>query len=503
MISSRLLPYLVCALGAFFGYANNLLHFPPLALGLPAGLAWLAFRSSSFKEALKRGWLGGLAACVVCLYWIVNPVHVYGGLPLYLALPCPVLVSMVAALYHALFCALLYKAARRLSPVWVVVFAAPVWAALEMVSGFLFSGFPWLTLSSAFALWPAMVQGASLVGAFSLSGLWAALGVALALSFTLKTPRWAALALLAVLLAPAAWSLNAPPSAQGEAAAGLVQGNIDQSLKWDDSYQRATVERYLELSREMLQRRELDVVVWPETAMPFYLQESSPMSVMARSLAREWSVSLLAGSPGYKRLGPKEFVLFNRAYLIGPDGNVVDHYDKRHLVPFGEYVPFQELLPLQKLVTGVGDFVPGETAEPLRRGELSLGLLICYESIFPELAQELVAEGANLLINISNDAWFGDTAAPRQHLSHAVLRCVEQGRAMVRSTNTGISAMIGPRGEILSRTAQFEPAVLAADLPLIHGATVFHAIRPVLRPAVYALAALFIGVSFSGTRKRS
>jgi apolipoprotein N-acyltransferase len=499
MISSRLLPYLLCGLGAFLGFANNVLHLPPLALGLPAGLAWLAFRAASFKQAFKRGFIGGLAACLVCLYWIVNPVHVYGGLPLALALPCPVLVSMVLALYYALFTALLYLAARRLSPVMVVVFAAPVWAGLEMLAGVLFSGFPWMSLASAMAFWPAMVQGASLVGAYALSGLWAALAVAATLGVTLKGPRLAAIVLLAALLAPAAWTLPNPPAAAGDAAVGLAQGNIDQSLKWDDSYQRATVERYLDLSRSLLKKHELDLLVWPETAMPFYLQESSPMTLLAKGFAKQHGVPLLAGSPGYKRLSPKKFVLFNRAYLIGPDGGMRGFYDKRHLVPFGEYVPFDEILPLGKLVTGVGDFIPGRDAKALRSGKLSLGLLICYEAIFPELAQDLAAQGANLLVNISNDAWFGDTSAPRQHLSHAVLRCVEQSRAMVRATNTGISVLIGPRGRILDRTPQFRAAVLAGELPLVEQSSVFHAVRGVLRPAVIAAALLFIGVVFSGS----
>jgi apolipoprotein N-acyltransferase len=134
---------------------------------------------------------------------------------------------------------------------------------------------------------------------------------------------------------------------------------------------------------------------------------------------------------------------------------------------------------------------------------MSLGVLVCYEAIFPELAQDLVEHGANLLVNISNDAWFGDSSAPLQHLSHAVLRTVEQGRAMVRATNTGISVLIGPRGRILKRAPQFQASALSGQLPLSSRKTIYHRIRGVERPALFVLALLFIGVSFSGRRSAS
>ncbi|MGE4555494.1 MAG: apolipoprotein N-acyltransferase [Desulfovibrionaceae bacterium] len=503
MTSCRLLPYLLCGIGAFFGYANTILHVPPLALGLPASLAWLAFRSGSFKQAFKRGWLCGVVGGVACLYWIVTPVNVYGGVPLLLALPCPVLVSMVVALYYALFTAVLFKIAQRLSPTWIIVAVAPLWFCMESLAGYLFSGFPWMNLASAFSLWPALVQTASLTGGYALSGLWAALGVALLMAVTLKAPRRAVIVLLAILLGPSVWTLRAPAHSDAVITAGLAQGNIDQSLKWDDFYQRSTVQRYIDLSEKLARQTKLDLLVWPETAMPFYLQEASPMSMLARRLAADIKTPLLAGSPGYQRITPQDYILFNRAYLIGARGNLLSSYDKRHLVPFGEYVPFNGILPLDKLVTGVGDFHSGKSSAPLAYGRMSLGVLVCYEAIFPELAQDLVEHGANLLVNISNDAWFGDSSAPLQHLSHAVLRAVEQGRAMVRATNTGISVLIGPRGRILKRAPQFQASALSGQLPLSSRKTIYHRIRGVERPALFVLALLFIGVSFSGRRSAS
>jgi apolipoprotein N-acyltransferase len=294
--------------------------------------------------------------------------------------------------------------------------------------------------------------------------------------------------------------LRDAPRGDAVITAGLAQGDIDQSLKWDASYQRSTVRRYIELSEKLAGEAKLDLLVWPETAMPFYLQEPGSLSTLARGLAADIKTPVLTGAPGLLRTEPNDYVLFNRAYLIGPKGRLLASYDKRHLVPFGEYVPFQEILPLDKLVAGIGDFQAGKTGAPLVCGPMSLGVLICYEAIFPELAQDLVERGANLLVNISNDAWFGDSSAPWQHLSHAVLRTVEQGRAMVRSTNTGVSVLIGPHGRILKRAPQFEAAILTGQLPLSNRKTIYHRIRSVERPLVFALALLFIGVSFFGKR---
>ena len=183
---------------------------------------------------------------------------------------------------------------------------------------------------------------------------------------------------------------------------------------------------------------------------------------------------LLFGAPAYLRsLGGH--VLFNRAYLLAPSGQTAA-YDKEHLVPFGEYVPLGNLLTfIGKLVEGLGDFRPGQDGKPLLQGNLALGTLICYEAIFPELAQRRVAAGANVLVNISNDAWFGDSAAPRQHLDLALLRAVEQGRTLIRGTNTGISAVIDPRGRIMAQGGLFTALALPCpETPLVSETTWYH-----------------------------
>jgi len=158
----------------------------------------------------------------------------------------------------------------------------------------------------------------------------------------------------------------------------------------------------------------------------------------------------------------------NSAFLLRPDGVPAGRYDKVHLVPYGEYVPLRKIFPfIGKLVVGVGDFRPGEGFHPIRGEGWNLGVLICYEGIFPEAARAYKREGATLLVNITNDAWFGRTSAPYQHLSMTVFRAVETRLYLVRAANTGISAIVDPAGKILSRTPIFERAVLKGEVKII------------------------------------
>ena len=201
---------------------------------------------------------------------------------------------------------------------------------------------------------------------------------------------------------------------------------------------------------------------------------------------------MLVGTPGYVNAPVKRgYLLYNRAMLVDENGGDAGHYDKEHLVPFGEYAPPGLDMPfLETLMQGVGDFTPGASVAPLRLGNLALGILICYETIFPELAQQRVADGANVLVNISNDAWFGTTSAPEQHLQLSVLRAVEQGRYVLRGTNTGISAIIDPHGRIAERGGLFRAEVISGMATARAETTVFHRVQHLVWPVALALAAL-------------
>lgn len=461
-------------LGAWLGFANPVYRLPLLILALPAGLAFAAVRAPSGKAAAKAGYyIGAISACA-SLYWTALPLHDYGGMAWPLALPAPVLMGMVLGLYTMVLAVLLRLAARRLSPWLFGPFVVVAWASMEMARGTLLSGFPWLTLAAAFSPWPAAIQGAAFIGAYGLSGLLAGLAAWPAVCGPLSRQGLLAVALLAGLFFLGNNRAGQPAPKDGVIHATIVQGNVDQSRKWDADSQLETVEKYISLSRQAVKDTPTDLLVWPETTMPFYFQDHGPLSARVIDFAATSGTPVLFGAPAYQRtLGGH--VLFNRAYLLTPSGEE-SYYDKEHLVPFGEYVPFGDYLPfIHKLVEGVGDFRPGKAEVPLRSGRLALGVLICYEAIFPELAQQRVEAGANILVNISNDSWFGDSAAPRQHLDLALLRAVEQGRTIIRGTNSGISAVIDPRGRIMAQGGLFTTLTLASpEAPIVSETTWFH-----------------------------
>jgi apolipoprotein N-acyltransferase len=245
----------------------------------------------------------------------------------------------------------------------------------------------------------------------------------------------------------------------------IVQGNIDQSVKWNPAYQDKTIQSYENLTVGTISFRP-NLVVWPETALPFFFQDKSSLSKKVITTIRKMGCPFVFGSPAYG--GTKGNIrYYNRAYLLSPRGSVMGTYDKVHLVPFGEYVPLKRFLPfVHRLVPAAGDFSSGENSDPLPLSPFPPGVLICYEAIFPELARSRVRHGAALLINLTNDAWFGSTSAPYQHLAMSVFRAVETGRPLIRAANTGFSAVVDSQGRILKQSGLFSEEVLTVKVPL-------------------------------------
>ena len=479
----------IAVLGAWLGLACPLFQIPVAILAFPFGLAWIGYRATSGKKAFLYGWLAGSLAAAGCLYWLVIPVSTYGGLPLAVALPIPLLVGMVVGLFYAFFSLGLNYAGRAFSGIALCVLAGALWASIESLLGVLFTGFPWLSLSAAFAPWPVAVQGASILGVYGLSGVYVALAVGLLLQSTYRSVFWFTLGLAGLLIGFGVVRMHTLPLQPGDFRVAVVQGNVDQGEKWVPEYQFRIARKYAIITLEGMAENKPALVIWPETAMPFYLQDDSKLSRVVTDLADKHDVNILTGTPAYRieDLKSKSYVLLNQAMLVNEDGRMLQSYDKEHLVPFGEYVPLQDWLPLDKLVAGVGDYVPGSGNVPIKLNGVALGMLICYEAIFPELAQRQVQQGATVLVNISNDAWFGDTPAPSQHLNHAVMRAIEQSRWLVRSTNTGISAFIDPLGRIRLRSGLFREEYLAAEVSPMTRKTVFHTIFNWVSPGAYLL----------------
>jgi apolipoprotein N-acyltransferase len=250
---------------------------------------------------------------------------------------------------------------------------------------------------------------------------------------------------------------------------GLAQGSIDQGVKWDGRYQQETIDIYSALT-ENASKELARLVVWPETAIPYYYDAEEVKDGQVGAIARSASTYILTGSPSYN-YNPEsnKVTYFNSAFLIDPSGATVGRYDKYHLVPFGEYLPLRGILPFEKLTAGIGDFTEGQGPVPIDYGEASIGTLVCFESIFPEIARGHARNGADLLVTITNDAWFGRTSAAYQHFQMAVLRAVENRSFLVRSANTGVSGVIDPVGRVRKATELYERAYVVDEVGLRQG----------------------------------
>jgi apolipoprotein N-acyltransferase len=247
--------------------------------------------------------------------------------------------------------------------------------------------------------------------------------------------------------------------------AAVIQGNVDQAIKWEPAQKEKTVAIYRDLSQQAHQSGAGDLLIWPEAATPFHFQNGGRLAALVRDVPRTTGAHLLFGSPAYKGEAG-DYQSLNSAFLLSPDGGLLGRSDKVHLVPFGEYVPLKPLLPfIDKLVVGIGDFSPGRV-EPLSLNGHSLGVLVCYEAIFPELARAYVRSGSDLLVNITNDAWFGRSSAPAQHLAMVRFRAIENRVWIARAANTGISAFISPAGRIIASTELFKTTYLTARIGL-------------------------------------
>lgn len=509
---------LAAILGLWLGFPNDFISAPPLALLWPLSLAALGLGAPSVGAALRRGWLASLLGAVAALYWLSLPVHDVGGLPWALAVPCAVFISALVTFQGGLFCAAA-RLARVLAPWRLALGLALLWYLLEYAAAVLI-GFPWLSLSGALAVWPLLVQAADTLGAYATGGLWLwacllALFAfpGLAGTWTFRPRRLACGGLiLALTLAYGHWRLAATPlelspEGPGSVAVLFVEGNVDQGQKWLPDMQAETVDIYCTLTERGLAALgwhgdaaggEPPLVIWPETALPFFFQ-THRLSARVLDLVRKEQIPLLFGAPGVERPAQgtgAEPLIFNRAFLLGPDGRLEGWYDKEHLVPFGEYSPSWLNWPfLEALLQGVGVYTEGTATAPLTYGNLALGVLICYEGIFPWLAQARVSDGANILADISNDGWFRGTPASRQHLALTVLRALEQERWLLRGTNTGISAVVDTRGRLTASGPQFRAGTLAARARLCDGLSRYHLLAPWL-PLLAAVA--LCGVALPG-----
>lgn len=467
---------------ALFSGVLLFLSFPKFGLGLTALMAFvplfIALRKvENIWRAFFLGWIAGLTACVGVIYWITYVVVNYGYLPVYLGVTIMILLACYLSLYFAVFAAGIVYLRRKIP----LIFVAPVlWICLEYLKSHLFTGFPWENLGHSQFSNIFFIQIADITGVWGISFLIIVLNVALFEIIKERSKKSLVLAAVVLLLWSGAFTYGVMRINQIEAMlkdapgldVSLIQGNIDQSIKWNQEYQKETINIYEELSLRHQTQPE-GLTVWPETAIPFNFQEEGSLTHQVKMLPVKTNNWFLFGSTSYREL--KERVdYFNSAYLLSPHGDIHGRYDKVHLVPYGEYVPLRAIFPfISKLTEGIGDFARGQGFYPLTMGERRIGVLICYEGILPEAARTYKNADADLLVNITNDAWFGKTSAPYQHLSMSIFRVVETRLYLVRAANTGISAFVDPTGKIVAQTEIFKRDAIHGRVKFINVPTFY------------------------------
>lgn len=443
------------------------LSFPNAGFSFMAWLALIplliALEGASLCTAFRVGFTCGVSAYSIILYWVNIVITQYGYLPWAVSIP----LYLMPVAWLALFYGLATLVARYGEQAgFKTAFTLPVaWVAGDFIRSFLLTGIPWAMLGHSQYRTLPLIQIADITGVYGITLLIVVANVVFYRVLRANSgvgvpyPVKSALVLIIGLIATLFYGFGRLNGAEAQSGSplrvALIQGNIPQDVKWSPAFRDRTMVIYEQLTREAA-KEGADLVVWPESAVPFFFQDQPEEAEHLRSLARELKSYLLFGSPAHE-LRNDSTVFLNSAFVISPSGKTIARGDKMHMVPFGEYVPLGRFFPfVSKLVTGIGDFSPGEHATPLPIGRTQAGLLVCYEVVFPELARDYVRNGARILINITNDAWFGNSSAPYQHLSIATFRAVETRTPLIRAANTGITAIIDQNGHIRTMTGLFE-----------------------------------------------
>lgn len=469
----------------------------PLALLAMVGLFHLLQRRTP-RAAARLGWCFGFGMFGHGVWWIQVSVHQF-GLPFYsFSVTMTALLVAFLALYPALFAFLLRRLPVANDSLRHVLLAPALWVCGEWLRGWIFTGFPWLSLGYSQLEGPwaglapmggehlcsvAVVMAAGLV-THCLRGGWRArlvhglaLGVLLVGGYTLR-------------------GVSTTHEIQAGLTATLVQGAIPQQLKWERSQREHAFKLYSELSAPHWLAS--DIVIWPETAIPAFAEEVPDMIASLNHTARAAHTTLLVGMPTGEPWSGGRY--YNSVVALGSEPG---RYDKRHLVPFGEFFPFKSALEnLSRLLEiPMSDFSEGDLHQAsLHAAGHAIGVSICYEDVYAREVRRALPD-AGFLVNVSNDAWFGDTIAPHQHLQIARMRALEAGRYLLRATNTGITAIIDERGHVTTRAPQFQPSALAGSFAARGGATPY--VRLGDAPLFGVLVFIIIALGLHGWRRGS
>jgi len=461
------------------------LVFPPFGLSLTSFIAFVPLLMAlqvpghppigSLRRAFGLGYVTGAVFFLLLLHWIPRLPKENLTIPWAMY---PALVIMVAylALFVGVAALVSVLLARRGVPLGIAF--ALVWTLLEVAKGTGTLGFPWGSLGYAFAPLPHLIQFAAWTGVWG-AVLWVSLvngSLHLYLSAPTRGGKVLSLALLVLLLGVPYWQGRLVLKQRKPARAvlvGVVQPNVGKD-KWKLDVRDTVIEDLLRETVELVEEnrggRPLRLLLWPETAFPGRLARDPRYLYRVDSMVDTLGIPLLAGYPDGYLLPDGKVYYTNSAALVLPEQGLMTQYDKQHLVPFSERFP---LPVLNRFDFGQADFSPGTEPGIMKEIDPPFGVLICFESIFPSLARELVKGGARYLANITNDQWFGDSPAPEQHFQMNILRCIENRTGMVRAANTGISAIIDPYGIVEERTPIFVQTHLVGEVELGEGTTFY------------------------------
>lgn len=456
----------------------------------------LAIKDSSPRDIFKLGWVTAFVQLSIILYWIYIAVHVFGGVGSLASVGLTLLMSG----FLALFTGGLFWISKHLAIKWDIPFArlfpVALCAAEYIRNYYICGGFPWGNLGYSFATIPVLAQTASLVGVYGLVFLagWVNSFGYEAMFERSRQGLVYGLSLVALMLIYGSARLGSDPTADREVKVALLQGNIEQGIKNQaEQHAEFILGRYRNFQADALEAG-AELSIWPESSYPFrfpahmrhfyQLRDFGNIGIVGAAVF-EKEKTMLSFPSGHSREGGNPATQFyNSAYFLGPQGQILGRLDKSHLVPFGEYVPWPFSFIVDKFVPGLGAFKPGIALDPFKLplGEkgLDVGVTICYEGVFPEISRKFTNNGAEVLVNITNDAWYGVSSAPYQHLNMYVLRSIENGRVTIRSTNTGISGWISARGFVNKQTPLYKSALVVADIPISTEYTLYQTVGDIV-----------------------
>jgi len=476
-------------------YVLSWIALAPLIVALlrarPAGELEVAgvvrLRPATPVQGFLLGYVCGILWYAATCYWIYDTMRHFGGLSMPAALLALFLFCCYLGLYHGLFGLLVSLLAGSATDLRRPLALAPfLWVAVELARTRI-TGFPWNLLGIAQVDNGPLCRIAATTGVYGISFEIALVNVALAAAFLV--PREKRTAMLAAALAAAAVLqagrlIDAPP-ARADHEALLVQQNIPVAADWTPAYFQQTLTSLIDLTETTAVKNAdavgigrvivspIKLIVWPESPAPFFTNDAhlrNSLGEMAR-LTNAWVV---VGAIGVTPRPGTEPALFNSAALISPDVGWIAHYNKVHLVPFGEYLPFPSVFSFAGgLTKEVGQFQHGVSRRPLAAGDEKLGVFICYESIFPDEVRQFANNGAQVFVNISNDGWYGDSGAYAQHLNQTRMRAIENNRWILSDTDTGVTASIDPWGRVVAQLPRKDRLALVAPYALISDTTFY------------------------------